>query len=146
MSGDKECSMGSPTTRYFFISNYLDILYHSISSNNMIIGRTNNIPKAEIYGYKLGVSIQTPMIIFMTHFTLNQGKYLSSNTLEDRLPRNTDWFFDYYVRTNRQIDLKIKKIENDTIVNVKNKSGFDLPYTLTTLKKKDVIEKNTTCS
>lgn len=63
---------------YNDIKNYLDILYHSISSNNMIIGRTNNIPKAEIYGYKLGVSIQTPMIIFMTHFTLNQGKYKSN--------------------------------------------------------------------
>lgn len=74
-------------------------------------------------------------------FALNQGKYLSSNALEDKLPRNTDWFFDYYVQTNRQIDLKIKKIENDTIVNVKNKSGFDLPYTLTTLKKNNVVNQ-----
>ncbi|MGB0778011.1 MAG: aminopeptidase [Flavobacteriaceae bacterium] len=74
-------------------------------------------------------------------FSAHQGNYLASEDFRKELPETYDWFFDDYVGTDKQIDYKLKKISEDSIVVVKNKSGYAAPFTVTTLKKDQVINE-----
>ncbi|MEX2350401.1 MAG: metalloprotease [Flavobacteriaceae bacterium] len=64
---------------------------------------------------------------------------VSSNANKD-----TDWFFDQYIGSNKKIDYKIKKIEEagDSLeITIKNKSENTMPFTLYGMHKKNVISK-----
>ncbi len=66
------------------------------------------------------------------------------NIVNTKAKKNTDWFFEEYIDTNKKIDYKIKKIkeEGDSLkVTIKNKRKNTMPFTLYGMYKKNVISK-----
>ena len=72
----------------------------------------------------------------------NSEKY--RETLTSMSPKNIDWFFEDYVKTNAKLDFKIKSVKKrkDSVeVTLKNRRNNLMPISLYGLRKKDVVSK-----
>ncbi len=81
-------------------------------------------------------------------YTKNVLKLTSSKDYKDILtsqsPKNIEWFFEDYVKTNEKLDFKIKSVKKrkDSIeVTIKNNGNSAMPVSLYGLRKKDVVSK-----
>lgn len=83
-------------------------------------------------------------------YSKNQLKTSSSSKFKDILKKNSsknvEWFFNDYLKTNKKIDYKIKKIKHsknkDSLeVTIKNKRNFSSPISLYGIKNKKIIFK-----
>lgn len=64
--------------------------------------------------------------------------------IEDKSPKNTDWFFNDYITKRTRMDWKIKRVKKvgDSVkVYLKNKSDRDLPIPLYSLYNDSIVEK-----
>ena len=75
----------------------------------------------------------------------NSNRLTSSNyfneILRSKANKNTDWFFNDYLQTDKKIDYTIKKIEkgkDSSKVLIKNKSDFTVPISLYGINKKEI--------
>ena len=77
-------------------------------------------------------------------------KITTSDAFKDILTQNTtknlDWFFNDYIKTNKKIDYKIKKVkfirkEDSLAVTIKNKRNITAPVSLYTVKDKQIKSK-----
>jgi hypothetical protein len=75
----------------------------------------------------------------------NQLKIISSNKfkkiLSSKTPKNLDWFFNDFIKTNKKIDHKIDavNIEKDSIaVTIKNKRNITTPLAIYAIKNKEI--------
>ena len=78
----------------------------------------------------------------------NKTKLTSYREFKSLLKQNTDkelsWFFDDYLKTNKEIDYKLKNAEilGDSIhFTIKNKTDINVPISLYTMNKDSVISK-----
>lgn len=90
---------------------------------------------------KLEQSLQTFYAETKTEMTTASRfrEIVQSNTDKD-----TDWFFDDYISTNKKIDYKIEKVElreDSLYVTIQNKRAITTPFTLYNLNKKTVVSK-----
>lgn len=75
-----------------------------------------------------------------------KGKKVSASDFEHILKsgasKDIDWFFSEYIKTNKQIDYKISKVEKDKdslFVTIKNKTRNNAPITLYSISRKDSV-------
>ncbi len=68
--------------------------------------------------------------------------FLSTSTFENQLNSNgnLNWFFQDYIQTDKHIDFKLSKVENDSTILIQNKSKFDLPFTVNNLNKYNILD------
>jgi len=90
---------------------------------------------------KVDESIKT----FYQFYQLNRVKVIDFESILKRsTDKNLDWFFNNYVKTDRKIDFKIKKVtktEDSLKVTLKNKKGTVVPISLFGLNNDTVVSK-----
>ncbi len=90
---------------------------------------------------KVNESIKT----FYKHYQLNKVKTLDFESILKRsTEKDIDWFFNYYVNSDLQIDYKIKDVEktNDSLrITIKNKEASNVPISLFGLKNDSIVSK-----
>lgn len=67
-----------------------------------------------------------------------------SALLQENATKDIDWFFESFVSTNKKIDFRIKKVEQDgdsLEVTIKNKTGTNVPISLYGLREQEVVNK-----
>ncbi len=87
---------------------------------------------------------------FKEFYKNHRLKITSSKAFESIISENTnknlDWFFNDYIKTNKKIDYKIKKVEflkkeDSVAITIKNKRNITAPVSLYTVKDKQVKSK-----
>ncbi len=108
-------------------------------------------------GYKTGVGLHY-LSNYLNDSVVSESikEFYSSNLLKpadvnafkeivsSNANKDTDWFFEEYIGTNKKIDYKIKKIEEvgDSLeITIKNRRENTMPFPLYGMYKKNVISK-----
>jgi hypothetical protein len=87
---------------------------------------------------------------FKEFYRNHRLKITNSSDFEKVITKNTDknldWFFNDYIKTNKKIDYKIKKVafikkEDSVEVTIKNKRNITAPVSLYTVKDKQIKSK-----
>ncbi len=78
----------------------------------------------------------------------NVLKHTNSNTYKEILsslsPKNIEWFFEDFIKTNKKLDFKIKSVKKrkDSLeVTIKNKGDNNMPVSLYGFRKKELVSK-----
>ena len=69
---------------------------------------------------------------------------LFQEILKTTTNKDVNWFFNEYISTNRRIDFKIKetiKTKDSITITLKNKTGTNVPISLTGLKKDSIVSQ-----
>ncbi len=81
-------------------------------------------------------------------YSKNALKKTSSKEFERILtrlsPKNLDWFFEDYIKTNKKIDFKIssvKKRKDSIEVTIKNKRDNQMPISLSTMRDSELVSR-----
>ncbi|MGB0838262.1 MAG: aminopeptidase [Flavobacteriaceae bacterium] len=80
----------------------------------------------------------------------SHGDYLSTEDFQGQLSassnKETDWFFQDFLQSNKKINFKLKKVVDDSLIVIKNKSEYSPPVLVSSFKKDSLINSFWTSS